>query len=87
MKKLILITLSILSLQAVAQTDASKAVIAKKADAIESKIIGWRRDFHEHPELGNREVRTSAAIIAKHLQALRHGGKNRSGHNRSGRRY
>jgi amidohydrolase len=69
MKKLILITLSILSLQAVAQTDASKAVIAKKADAIESKIIGWRRDFHEHPELGNREVRTSG-IIAKHLQAL-----------------
>ena len=33
------------------------------------KVIAWRRDFHQHPELGNNEVRT-AAIVAKHLQAL-----------------
>ncbi|HMI60048.1 MAG TPA: amidohydrolase, partial [Puia sp.] len=31
--------------------------------------IAWRRDFHEHPELGNREVRTSK-IIADHLRSL-----------------
>ncbi len=43
--------------------------ISKKADAIEQKVITWRRDFHEHPELGNHEVRTSA-IIAKYLQSL-----------------
>jgi len=32
-------------------------------------VIAWRRDFHEHPELGNNEFRT-ASIIAKHLQSL-----------------
>jgi metal-dependent amidase/aminoacylase/carboxypeptidase family protein len=40
-----------------------------KADALKDQVITWRRDFHEHPELGNHEVRTSA-IIAKHLQSL-----------------
>src|SRR6185312_13110772 len=29
----------------------------------------WRRDLHEHPELGNQEIRT-AGIIAKHLRSL-----------------
>lgn len=43
--------------------------IAAAADNIESKVISWRRDIHEHPELGNSEFRTSA-LIAKHLEAL-----------------
>ncbi len=33
------------------------------------KIIAWRRDFHEHPELSNREYETSKKI-AKHLKSL-----------------
>ncbi len=32
-------------------------------------VVRWRRDFHEHPELGNREVRTSR-IIAEELKKL-----------------
>lgn len=32
-------------------------------------VVAWRRDFHEHPELGNREFRT-AEIIADHLRDL-----------------
>lgn len=36
---------------------------------IESKVIEWRRDFHENPELSNREFRTSE-IIAEHLKSL-----------------
>ena len=36
---------------------------------IEPKVITWRRDFHAHPELSNREVRT-AGIVAKHLKSL-----------------
>jgi len=36
---------------------------------IEQKVITWRRDIHQHPELGNREVRT-AGVIAAHLRSL-----------------
>jgi amidohydrolase len=68
MKKLLLVSFSFLSLSAFAQT-ALKATVSKKADAIEKQIIAWRRDFHEHPELGNREVRTSG-IIAAYLKSL-----------------
>jgi amidohydrolase len=39
------------------------------ASEVMSKVIAWRRDFHQHPELGNREVRTSK-IIADHLRSL-----------------
>jgi len=37
--------------------------------AVQPKVIAWRRDFHQHPELGNQEVRT-AAIVARELKAL-----------------
>lgn len=40
-----------------------------KADAIEEKVIAWRRHFHENPELSNREFKT-AAYIAQFLEAL-----------------
>src|SRR6195952_2284296 len=43
--------------------------VTAAAKNLEQKVIAWRRDFHEHPELGNNEVRT-AAIIAKHLASL-----------------
>lgn len=46
----------------VAQIDAAAA-------AVEARVIAWRRDFHEHPELGNREFRT-ARIVQEHLQEL-----------------
>ena len=36
---------------------------------IEAKVIGWRRDFHQNPELGNREFKTGAKI-AEHLKSL-----------------
>ncbi len=37
--------------------------------SVEPKVIEWRRDIHQHPELGNREFRT-AAKIAEHLEGL-----------------
>jgi amidohydrolase len=37
--------------------------------AVDGKIITWRRDFHQNPELSNREVRTSR-IVAEHLKKL-----------------
>ncbi|HET8816001.1 MAG TPA: amidohydrolase [Pseudidiomarina sp.] len=36
---------------------------------LEQKVIEWRRDFHQHPELSNREFRT-AEKITEHLQSL-----------------
>ncbi len=45
------------------------AEIHAAALKLESKTIEWRRDFHQHPELGNREFRT-AKIIADHLRSL-----------------
>ena len=48
---------------------AFDSAIAAASDAIEPRVIAWRRDFHAHPELGNREVRT-AKIVADHLRAL-----------------
>ena len=39
------------------------------AQKLQPKIIEWRRDLHAHPELSNREVRTSQRV-AKHLRAL-----------------
>ncbi len=41
----------------------------KAINNIESKVIEWRRDFHENPELSNREFKT-AKKIATHLNAL-----------------
>ncbi|MDE2147238.1 MAG: amidohydrolase [Burkholderiales bacterium] len=39
------------------------------ARALEPQVVAWRRDLHEHPELGNREFRT-AALVAAHLRGL-----------------
>ncbi|MHA7060127.1 amidohydrolase [Aquimarina sp. M1] len=39
------------------------------SENIENKVIEWRRDFHQHPELSNREFET-AKKIAKYLTGL-----------------
>jgi amidohydrolase len=36
---------------------------------VENKVIEWRRDIHQNPELSNREFKT-AAKIAAHLKSL-----------------
>jgi amidohydrolase len=43
--------------------------IRQHAAQIEDKLIAWRRDIHEHPELGEQETRT-AALVAAHLRNL-----------------
>ncbi|MCA0131808.1 amidohydrolase [Winogradskyella alexanderae] len=56
----------ILSLLFVAQAQNS---IALDITEIEEKLIEWRHDFHQYPELSNREFKT-AEKIAKHLESL-----------------
>ncbi len=50
-------------------TQGQNAKIDKMIDDVESKVIEWRRDFHQNPELSNREFKT-AEKIAAHLKKL-----------------
>lgn len=58
-----------LAVQALPAAADVRADLDRIADRLEPKVIEWRRDIHEHPELGNREVRT-AALVAAHLKRL-----------------
>jgi amidohydrolase len=72
MRRLLLMTsFTVIFLQVFAQKDKSvlRQKISTAADKIEPQCISWRRDFHQHPELSNREVRTSK-IIADYLRSL-----------------
>src|ERR1700744_4669329 len=69
MKRFYFLALCVFSVPALAQVSSLKAIANKKADSLQTQIVTWRRDFHEHPELGNHEFRTSG-IIAKYLQSL-----------------
>lgn len=69
MKKLLMSCLIGLSFSAQAQVPALPDAVDSLVDSVMPQVVEWRRDFHQHPELGNREFRT-AGIIADHLRAL-----------------
>ncbi|MDR6672072.1 M20 family metallopeptidase [Xanthomonas sp. 1678] len=48
---------------------AERPEVAAAAAKLQAKVVDWRRDFHQHPELSNREQRT-AAKVAERLRAL-----------------
>lgn len=48
---------------------AQDAALKKDLAAVADKVIEWRRDIHQNPELGNREFKT-AEKIAAHLKGL-----------------
>lgn len=48
--------------------DPKSGLAASFAD-VEPKVIAWRHDIHQHPELSNREFRT-AGIVAEHMRNL-----------------
>lgn len=52
-----------------ADSTALESEVRTRAAAVESQLIGWRRDIHQHPELGDQEVRT-AKLVADHLRSL-----------------
>jgi amidohydrolase len=63
-----LVLIGALSASAQPANPLAAEVDARVAQALPS-IVEWRRDFHQHPELGNREFRT-AKVIAAHLERL-----------------
>jgi amidohydrolase len=69
MRKLFCILICFSVAVANAQSDVYRSAITAAASKLESNVIAWRRDIHEHPELGNRETRT-AELVATHLKSL-----------------
>jgi amidohydrolase len=57
------------ALSAHAQAPALSEQMKSRIAALEPKVVAWRRDIHQHPELGNRETRT-AKLVADHLRSL-----------------
>ncbi|MBA3853665.1 MAG: amidohydrolase [Gemmatimonas sp.] len=45
------------------------AELDRRLASVMPKVVTWRRDIHEHPELSGQEVRT-ARLVAEHLRAL-----------------
>src|SRR4051812_2345960 len=70
MKAKTLLLLSVVAFASRAQTNVKlQAKLDQDAQAIEAKVIEWRRHFHEFPELSNRETNTGK-YIADHLKSL-----------------
>ncbi len=64
MRHLILVSIFFGSLHVFSQNDLASDIID-----IEKKVIEWRRDFHQNPELSNQEFKT-AEKIATHLKSI-----------------
>jgi amidohydrolase len=66
-------TIAVLGAVIMSTLTASAASLDSRIDEaaakVEPKVIACRRDIHQHPELGNREVRT-AKIVADRLKEL-----------------
>ncbi|MFX0557938.1 amidohydrolase [Maribacter sp. CXY002] len=65
MKRITLFSLVLFGYASLAQAQN----LEKDYTAIENKVIEWRRDIHQNPELSNREFKT-AEKIAAHLKSL-----------------
>ena len=52
-----------------AQRPGLHAEIERRTADINQRVIGWRRDLHQHPELSYQETRT-AGVVAQPLRAL-----------------
>src|SRR5262245_8419029 len=70
---LVLLGLVLLPATISSQTGGAANPLAPEIDRLSQElnpqVVTWRRDFHEHPELGNRETRTSK-VIADELRKL-----------------
>ncbi len=67
MKKFLLI--NILLVSGLIHSEDLKQKLKTDLDPLMEKVVSWRHDIHEFPELGNREFRTSKKV-AEHLSSL-----------------
>jgi amidohydrolase len=68
-KSLPLVALATLWVSSALVATANAADMEASIKSVDTKVVNWRRDFHQNPELSNREVRT-AKIVAEHLKKL-----------------
>jgi amidohydrolase len=69
MKKLYPILIALFIIPSLSISQDLHKIALEKAEAIEEKVIEWRRHFHQNPELSNREYKTGEKI-AEHLKSL-----------------
>jgi amidohydrolase len=69
MRSSVVLALLLSSTRTLAQTSGFDAEIDRLSAAANQKVVGWRRDIHQHPELSYQETRT-AALVAAHLKTL-----------------
>jgi amidohydrolase len=65
----LLLPLAALCMSGVASAEVTQQQLDAALAKVDSKVIAWRRDIHQHPELSNREART-AKLVADHLKKL-----------------
>jgi amidohydrolase len=64
------LTLGLIRSQALANdSNVLETEIRTRSAAVEKKLIAWREDIHQHPELGEQEFRTSRLVV-DHLRSL-----------------
>ena len=66
---MIALALSMLPAGIPAQAAPRMPELDARVSPVMAKVIAWRRDIHEHPELGNSEVRT-AKLVADALRSM-----------------
>ena len=70
---LLVLVLCVVPVATLSQTGSGANALAPEVDRLAQElnpqVVAWRRDFHQHPELGNRETRTSK-VIADELRKL-----------------
>ncbi|HMB27971.1 MAG TPA: M20 family metallopeptidase [Blastocatellia bacterium] len=69
MRSGLILALSLFTALLTGAADSREEEIARAAEGLRAKLVEQRRDFHMHPELSNREERTSR-VIAEKLRAL-----------------
>ncbi len=69
MKHTFLLFINLLCILPLFAQPSLKRQVDQMADQIDPKVVAWRRDFHQNPELSNREFKT-AEKVAAHLRSL-----------------
>lgn len=69
MRTIVLLLLPGCLLAQASSVTALRTEIERRSAEVAPRVVSWRRDIHQHPELSFQEKRT-AALVADHLKAL-----------------